>query len=280
MTHAVRTTALFVAITVSLQGCANRRTPATPAAQAGHEMAGHDMGEMASPRAAEVAFLFPDGDDKGWSKVENGMQHNVAPDVPLAKLPPGIRAELLRQLTLTLDVVKKYPTVKDAEAAGYRRAGPFLPGLGTHYIGGRTNRTGTLSDDDILHPSTIIYDGMAPTSPIAGFMYIAGASAPSKEPEGFAGPNDHWHYHMGICLVGGPSGAREALGFDGSITQGGCAEKHGTWVAATQYLLHVWTVPGYTDPLGVFAHTNPALTCGDGTYQMDNRDIRNPCRVP
>ena len=31
-------------------------------------------------------------------------------------------------------------------------------------------------------------------------------------------------------------------------------------------LLHVWTVPAYTNPLGVFAHANPALPCADGSY--------------
>ena len=51
-------------------------------------------------------------------------------------------------------------------------------------------------------------------------------------------------------------------------------------MAVTQYLLHVWTVPGYSDPLGVFAHTNPALTCGDGTYYMDTHDVTNACKVP
>jgi hypothetical protein len=251
---------------------------------AGDGMSGrsaHDAAGAGPHSKAAVAFLFPDGDDKGWSTVENGMQHNTAPDVPLSKLDPATRANLLRQLALTMDVSRKYPTVKEAEAAGYRRAGPFLPGLGTHYVGGRISRTGLLTDEDILHPSTIIYAGTKPDSPIAGFMYIAGASAGSSvEPEGFAGSNDHWHYHTGICLVAGANGAMEALGFDGSITQESCRAKTGNWVATTQYLLHVWTVPGFTDPLGVFAHVNPALTCGDGTYYTDSHEITNACRVP
>jgi len=80
--------------------------------------------------------------------------------------------------------------------------------------------------------------------------------------------------------VRGEKGATEALGFDGSITKESCGAKHGNWVATTQYLLHVWTVPGYTDALGVFAHMNPALTCGDGTYFTDTHEITNMCRVP
>src|SRR5215831_11433526 len=110
---------LFVALTAA---CATH-TPSSPApAQAGsHDMAsmpGHDMASMGSHSGAEMAFLFPDGDDRGWAKIENGTQHNMAPEVPLAKLPAATRAELLRQLALTMDVIKKYPTVKDAEAAG------------------------------------------------------------------------------------------------------------------------------------------------------------------
>ncbi|MGH7617894.1 MAG: hypothetical protein ACREPM_11745 [Gemmatimonadaceae bacterium] len=263
--------------------CAATKTSSSAAPSAVHDMAsmpGHDMASMGSHSAAETAFLFPDGDDKGWSKIENGTQHNMAAEVPLANLPVETRVKLLHQLSLTMDVIKKYPTVKDAEAAGYRRAGPFIPGLGTHYVGGRSGRGSALSDDDILHPSTIIYVGNAPTSPIAGFMYISSVMAGAPEPEGFAGPNDHWHYHTGICLVRGPNGAQEALGFDGSITQDGCKAKSGNWVATTQYLLHVWTVPGYSNPLGVFAHANPALTCGDGTYYIDEHDITNQCKHP
>ena len=272
---AASTLVLLLVVVTAANGQGAKPTPPP----ADHSMAG--MPGMTSHDGAELAFLFPDGDDKGWSKVENGMQHTMAPDVPLVKIAPAVRTEMLRQLSLTLDVVKKYPTVKDAEAAGYRRAGPFLPGLGTHYVGGKTNQTGTLTDDDILHPATIIYAGNAPDSPIAGFMYISIAMRPgSKEPEGFAGPNDHWHFHTGICLANGSGGVMEALGFDGSITAESCKAKGGNWMAVTQYLLHVWTVPGYTDPLGVFAHTNPVLTCGDGTYYTDAHDITNACKVP
>jgi hypothetical protein len=277
---------IAVVLTFTLVACASTpKPPASPTQAASHDMmnmSDHDMASMSagSHSKTELAFLFPDGNDKGWSQLENGMQHTMAPDVPLAKLAPDVRAQLDHQLTLTLDVVKKYPTVKDAEAAGYRRAGPFIPGLGTHYVGGRSTRSGVLTDDDILHPSTIIYDGTKPDSRIAGFMFMAQGVAGGAEPEGFAGPNDHWHYHTGICLVAGSNGAMEALGFDGSITKTSCTEKHGNWIAATQYLLHVWTVPGYTNPLGVFAHTNPAMTCGDGTYFTDDHDITNACRRP
>jgi hypothetical protein len=274
----------LIACAAFTTSCATRvQRPTTAAAMSGHDVAGHahDMAAMGSHSGAETAFLFPDGDDKGWSKVENGTQHDMAPEVRLANLPATTRAELVRQLGLTMDVIKKYPTVRDAEAAGYHRAGPFIPGLGTHYVGGRMNRSGTLTDDDILRPSTIIYDGIAADAPIAGFRYMSIAMGPTgTEPAGFAGPNDHWHYHTGVCITAGANGAMEALGFDGSITAADCKAKGGNFIAATQYLLHVWTVPAYTNPLGVFAHANPALTCADGTYYTDNHDLKSSCRQP
>ena len=40
-------------------------------------------------------------------------------------------------------------------------------------------------------------------------------------------------------------------------------------MAQTQWMVHVWTVPGYDNvKAGVFAEENPALACSDGTYFM------------
>src|SRR5690348_16012128 len=108
---------LLLSIAV-VAACARQapRSGAT-ASPAGHDMAamnhevdGHDMhamGAAGSHSSAELAFLFPDGDDRGWSKLENGMQHSMGPDVPLAKLPVATRVELQRQLALTMDVSRK-----------------------------------------------------------------------------------------------------------------------------------------------------------------------------
>ena len=50
----------------------------------------------------------------------------------------------------------------------------------------------------------LIFDGLDPDAPLAGFMYIAYGTG--AEPEGFAGPNDHWHYHERVCIVYQPDG--------------------------------------------------------------------------
>jgi hypothetical protein len=221
---------------------------------------------------AEIAFLFPDGDDRGWAEVGNGeqMDHGYAPDVPIDSLDPATRAEYRRQLNLTMDAVRAYPTVQDAEAAGYHRVGPFAPGLGAHYVGGGAyDMDGVMSDDEIRRPGGIVYSGTKPDSVIVGFMYTSVAFQDGKAPEGFAGPNDHWHSHSGVCLKPGVNGT-DALGSDGSISAEDCAAKGGSFMKdITASLLHVWTVPSYTSPTGVFSHVNPTISCDDGTYHYE-----------
>ena len=110
-------------------------------------------------------------------------------------------------------------------------------------------------------------------------MYISGTTAggSNAEPEGSAGPNDHWHYHTGICLVAGPNGTREALA---------------STAASRKRIAVLARARGWrrrstccTDGAGVrirwvFAHVNPALMCGDGTYYTDAHDITNARKTP
>lgn len=216
---------------------------------------------------AQVAFLFPDGDDKGWSKLSNGEDHgHYAPDVPIATLRAAERTQLLHQLAVTSLAAERFPTVAAAEAAGYRRAGPFTPGLGAHYTKPSLDVDGLFTDEELLNPGGIVYAGTDPSSEIVGFMYISTASPDDLEIKGFAGPNDHWHTHAGVCLRPGEGGT-DALGADGDITRTQCEAQGGNFIADLNVsLLHVWTAPGYSDPIGIFAHLNPAITCPDGTY--------------
>ena len=45
-----------------------------------------------------------------------------------------------------------------------------------------------------------------------------------------------------------------------------CTDVGGSWIDYTGYMVHVWNVPGYESPDGMFSELNPALTCPDGTY--------------
>jgi hypothetical protein len=203
------------------------------------------------------------GDDRGLSQLTNGHQHGQVNE----ELDDATQAELAVQLSGSRALVERYPTVADAEAAGYTQAGPFTPGLGTHYSHpdintADENGNGLIDGNDVERP-LLIFDGTEPDSPIAGFMYYIGGQA---VPEGFAGPNDNWHYHTGVCIIPQPDGSIETPFADDQGRESACNRVDGQWLEVTGNMVHVWSVPSYESELGVFNEINPALTCPDGTY--------------
>ena len=89
-------------------------------------------------------------------------------------------------------------------------------------------------------------------------------------PEGFAGPNDHWHNHTNMCLVTHADDTVDApFGADNSwVTDEMCERAGGEMETISGYMVHVWTVPSYVPEAGTFASINPKITCPDGTYHM------------
>jgi hypothetical protein len=220
------------------------------AAESGH---GHGAGEAAAV------------DDRGLAALSNGHHHEIGPEQPL---DAATRAELTRQIALTQRVGEMYPTIAAAEAAGYRRAGPYSPGLGLHLLkpsGPGLNADGVMDDEDLLSPMSIIYAGTEQDSPIAGYMYY---SISTEEPVGFAGPNDIWHYHTNTCVVFNPDGTIDApFGADtGDVPTSLCEQAGGNMLEQTQWMVHVWSLPGWESQQGLFGEVNPALACPDGTY--------------
>ncbi len=207
----------------------------------------------------------PIASDRGFSQLENGVQHNHAWELPMNQTD---RLELAREMTLARETAMRYPTLQDAVNAHMFRAGPFSPGLGTHMINvadyGYSAGAGVMTDAQIEHPLAWIYDGTKPTSPVAGLFYQA--SVPN--PAGFIGPNDVWHQHHNICIVTSGGSIQAPLGADHDATQAQCDVYGGRLLPATGPLLHVWVVPGYEDSQGVYAHLNPAIMCNDGTYHV------------
>jgi hypothetical protein len=231
----------------------NHTSANTPAA-----VAGADDSTAHVHEAASSAVI----DDKGLSLIMNGHQHAHV----VEPMDSATTALLAAQLARTAELVALYPTIAVAEAAGYRRQGPYSPGLGTHYGKGAATLVGaTITDENILDPM-LIFDGTAPDSKLAGFMYIA--FGVTGVPEGFAGPNDIWHSHRNICIVVNPDGSTDTpLGADKDNVPKELCDRYGGFLLANSgYMLHVWTVPGYESSRGVFNEVNPALTCADGTY--------------
>jgi hypothetical protein len=207
------------------------------------------------------------GDDLGFSELSNGHQHEHTTDEPLTARD---RVTLARQIAATSELVERYPTLGDAEAAGWTRAGPFSPGLGTHYMSPDIARSafggdaGTMDPDNMPTPM-LVFDGLDADAPLAGFMYQA--YGVEGEPSGFAGPNDHWHYHQSVCIKmeGGVLTAPLGADLEG-VTEGMCTDIGGQWIETTGYMVHMWSVPGYESPDGMFTELNPKITCPDGTY--------------
>jgi hypothetical protein len=173
-------------------------------------------------------------------------EHGVA--VPEQPVSDADRATLDDQLLRARLAALRYPTVADAEADGYRMVTPYLPLIGAHYI--RWDLMDTTFE--LAHPEMLLYDGTAPASKIVGLSYYLFSAT---EPDVFAGPNDHWHQHFGLCLkdnvVIGPE----------STPADTCAALGGTKVAGTNgWMIHVWVVPGWESPEGVFAPEHPGLT--------------------
>jgi hypothetical protein len=173
-------------------------------------------------------------------------EHGVA--VPEQPMSDADRATLDDQLLRARLAALRYPTVADAEAGGYRMVTPYLPLIGAHYI------RWDLMDAtfELARPEMLLYDGTAPSSKIVGLSYYVFSAG---EPDVFAGPNDHWHQHFGLCLkdnvVIGPE----------STPADTCAALGGIKVAGTDgWMIHVWVVPGWESPDGVFAPEHPGLT--------------------
>jgi hypothetical protein len=193
-------------------------------------------------------------------KLED-IARESAPDVPLE---PAERTMLAAQLVQARESAMHYPTVADAEAAGYYLAGGFAPGSGAHYIGGNIlGGSGTL---DIDRPGSLIYEGINPDSKIVGLMYLGGGE---ESPEGFVGPNDHWHRHSNVCIKNAAGGIEVPFPADADVTREMCRDVGGSFMSITTWMVHAWVVPGWESSLGVFSHDNPNIRCADGTYNTD-----------
>src|SRR5436190_499595 len=103
---------------VSTSACGVGCHPQTRAAAHCGGHAAHSLGESHTE------------DDQGLSLLTNGHHHEIVQQ----PLDSETRLALNAQVDETREVARLYPTVADADAAGYRRAGPYSPGLGAHYI--------------------------------------------------------------------------------------------------------------------------------------------------
>jgi hypothetical protein len=184
--------------------------------------------------------------------------HSHGVDVWQPLTDPADITELQQQLQAAGTVISRAGTAADAVAAGYIQVTPYVPGIGAHYLNVGLLQDGTF---DPAAPEMLLYNGNAPSSALVGLSYGFLGDEP---PEGFVGPNDQWHVHPQLCIVGslvvGPDstpedlcesiGGRKGMGFDDPMWMG-----------------HLWQVPGWESPWGLFSGENPVinLATNDGT---------------
>ena len=221
----------------------------TPTYTAAHEAAGHSHGATTAVEGTTPCELSgpPASPGQVATDAEGHSHRGPSPQVVLTQAE---REQLIAQQELARTVVAKYPTVADAEAAGYKKSTAFVPCIGAHY----TNMRLAIGFDP-ARPSELLFDGTSPTSKLVGLSYLVWH--PGGAPEGFAGGNDLWHQHNnngGLCQKGGVVVGAEAM------SEADCKAIGGRKIALNDvWMLHDWIVPGWECSWGVFAGECPEL---------------------
>jgi hypothetical protein len=202
-------------------------------------LTGNTPCEKTGAPASEGSLMDAEGHN------HRGPVEQIAIDRPTAVL-------LQEQQALARSVADKYPTVADAEAAGYIASTTFVPCIGAHY----TN-VSLVFQFDPAAPSELLYDGTRPDSKLVGLSYLV--FHPGGAPDGFAGPNDHWHQHNGNGGLCFSNTNGQAIGAE-EVTAAECTARGGTKRALPDvWMMHDWIVPGWECSWGVFAPECPEL---------------------
>ncbi len=225
--------------------------PGTPTSTAGASVAALSAGgHVHGPATAGLTGSTPcevSGPPASAGQTEHGHR---GPFPWTAVTDPATRNLLTAQLATAHQVTLEYPTVKDAEAAGYHMTTTYVPCIGAHYING-----GYLGGFSVAHPAMLLYDGTKPDSRIVGLSYAAlSGKAP---PTGFAGGNAIWHQHNlngGLCLRGAVVVGAE------STDAATCAARGGTKVKLDSlWMMHAWVADGWPSSWGIFSSEHPDL---------------------
>ncbi|MBV9410445.1 MAG: hypothetical protein JO148_02515 [Acidimicrobiia bacterium] len=251
-TRGVATRVAFVGI-----GCALLLVGATsayaltPRYTAAHVHTGASHDHAASAPVSGSTPCEKSGPPPSEGEVLDSQGHFHRGPEQQSPIDEATRSQLETQQTLARAVVQKYPTVADAERAGYVESTVYVPCIGAHYTNIALSR-----GFDPSTPSELLYDGTQPTSRIVGLSYLV--YNPGGPPQGFAGPNDLWHQHNfngGLCF----NAYGQVIGSE-SVSQAQCAGLGGKKVELIDtWMLHDWVVPGFECSWGVFAPECPEL---------------------
>ncbi len=219
------------------------------AAPGGHDhAAGGDAGSPGIEVAGGNSPCEKTGEPVSEGQAAGGHGHR-GPTVTHAIEDAATRQLLATQLVQSRDAAMALPTLADAEAAGYRKVTTYLPCIGAHLMK-FSFVDGTF---DATQPEMLLYGGDDPTSPVVGLSYYV-LTDDGKAPEGFAGPNDPWHQHIGLCIRGGLVVGSEETTEEECKARGGVKGD-----GSNAWMNHVWSVPGWESPWGTFSGEHPEL---------------------
>ena len=172
----------------------------------------------------------------------------AGPEPPIA-VRGATRSTLATELRAAAAVACRLLTTADAARAGYVRSANFTQGVGTHW----TNWDLVDAPFDPTRPSMLLYAPHLGATRLIGFSYWVRTSNPAG-PDGFAGTEDQWHRHYGMCFD------RAGL-LDREDVRAPALCGLGEWYVNGQdmWMLHTWIVPGSANVWGTFAGLNPQL---------------------
>lgn len=184
------------------------------------------------------------------SVLSGSLTTTLDPDPWVPVTDRGACDRLAAELDRSRAAAARYPTVADAEAAGYRQSSRYAPGQGAHYT--KLDAIDRTFDPD--EPELLMYTGEAPGDAIVGVSYFLvapeGLSAGPASDVGFTGPNDRWHRHASLCQDDEGVAVAESECDAGRAT---VVPDRGGWMA------HAWVVPGCESDWGVFSGANPRV---------------------
>jgi len=196
--------------------------------------------------AADLQRLQSDDDPDAvvMGSSDSDFHHQNGPSKEVA-LSRADRQLLKVQLRRAREFAVAHPRLRDATAEGYV-AQDFVDADGVHV----TNWALVNPTFDPGHPSMIVYESAAPDAKIVTLSYVV--ESKGRPPDGFAGPNDRWHQHFGLCVKDG------AIRQDAMKNRPYCEQLGGRYLSGTTlWMLHAWVVPGMSNPWGTFAIENP-----------------------
>jgi hypothetical protein len=211
---------------------------------------GHEGGHGGGHEGHTNVAITADGTSpcERWGQATTNSGHGHRGPVPPAPMDVATHRELQAQVTQANEAVARYPTVADAEAAGYIQVSGYVPCIGAHFVKGSAVENGF----DPAEPEVVLYGGIEDDAPVVGLSYMV---KQEEEPEGFAGDTDPWHVHDTLCV--GEGGG--VLGPDNASDEE-CAERGGTNAATDElWMMHMWNVPGWESRWGLFSSEHPDL---------------------